>query len=145
MNFSSCDAIIGFVIATAGVPVVSSFPRCDFFPSKPERTERSGTPFPTGITDALAGFPADFQLFPNYPDPFYPETTIRFGLPRESLVRLEVFHIFGKRIALLVSERLEPGYHDIRWNTKGDPSGIFYCRFQTGDGFADMQKLLLLK
>ena len=55
---------------------------------------------------ASARVPATFVLYPNVPNPFNPETVLRFSLPQESQVWLEVFDIVGQRVRTLVTERL---------------------------------------
>lgn len=77
--------------------------------------------------------PDKFSLSQNYPNPFNGETVIRFGIPDESHVRLDVFDIQGRRIATLVDQRMVPGNHEVIWlgrKLSGEPvsSGLYvYC------------------
>ena len=96
-----------------------------------------------------AAAPHTFSLSPNYPNPFNPETTIRFGLPGESHVRLSLYNLLGQRIRTLVDGRERPGMHQIQWdgrNDIGEPvaSGIYLFRIEAGD-YIKSRKLLLLR
>lgn len=69
-------------------------------------------PTAVAVEDGDTGLPTTFALAPNYPNPFNPETRIRFGLPQSSEVRLAVFDVLGREVAVLVEERLTAGRHD---------------------------------
>ena len=93
--------------------------------------------------------PMAFVLIPNYPNPFNPETTISFGLPRESEVTLEVYNIRGQRIRMLITKQLKAGWHHITWNGMDDTgsragSGIYFIQMRAG-GFESTHKMSLLK
>jgi hypothetical protein len=55
--------------------------------------------------------PGDFRLEQNYPNPFNPLTSIHYGIPHQSVVTLVVFNPLGQRVATLVKELQEAGYH----------------------------------
>ena len=93
--------------------------------------------------------PATFALYPNVPNPFNPETTIRFDLPHDSAVRLEVYDVLGQQVRMLVTEELPAGVHQTIWdgrNKLGEQvgSGVYFYRLQAGS-FSQMQRMLLLK
>ena len=88
--------------------------------------------------------PKELVLEQNYPNPFNSSTTIRFSLPRESHVELEVFDLLGRRVGTVFSGRLPQGEHSIVWTPKDLSTGVFIYRIRTGD-FASVRKLLLLK
>jgi hypothetical protein len=93
--------------------------------------------------------PLDFVLYPNYPNPFNPQTTIRYSLPARSEVRLEIFNIIGQRIRTLVDASKNTGYYKEIWDGRDDagievPTGIYVIRLQAGK-FSDAGKMLLLK
>jgi len=89
-------------------------------------------------------------LFPNYPNPFNPLTTIRFTLPRANPVSLIVYDINGKEVMpLLAGKTLPPGEHRIFWegkNRNGLPvsSGIYFYQLKAGN-FNQVRKMMLLK
>ncbi len=67
-----------------------------------------------------------------YPNPFNPVTTLRFHLPEAADVRLEVFDLLGRRMALLTDARLEAGAHTVRFDAAAMPSGTYFYRVQAG-------------
>jgi Secretion system C-terminal sorting domain len=85
-----------------------------------------------------------FQLYPNYPNPFNPSTTIKFEMPRTSLVNLTVYDILGRQVSVLVNERRDAGVHEVKFDGSNLASGVYFYRLQTG-GFVNTKKLLLVK
>lgn len=74
----------------------------------------------------------------NRPNPFNPSTVIRFALPEERLVRLEVFDLLGRRVTTLIEGMLEAGAHEATWNGRsadGTPvaGGTYVYRLTAGD------------
>ncbi len=80
----------------------------------------------------------------NYPNPFNPSTTIRYGLPRGSHVLLTVFNTLGQQVATLVQGEEEAGYHEVRFDGTGLSSGVYFYQMTAGD-YVATKKLLLLK
>lgn len=70
--------------------------------------------------------PGSFTLFQNYPNPFNPLTTIKYALPEDCNVRLQVFNILGKEIGTIVDEVRTAGYHEVSWNGNNNPPGTYY-------------------
>jgi hypothetical protein len=91
-----------------------------------------------------AGLPAIVALSQNFPNPFNPSTTIRYGLPSKSHVTLAVFNTLGQQVAFLVNGDQEAGYHEVRFDGSGLASGLYFYRIQAGD-FVQTRKLVLLK
>jgi len=88
--------------------------------------------------------PNHFTLNQNYPNPFNPTTTIIYGLPERSKVNISIFDIQGRQIKTLIDERQNPGYHRVKWNAKGMPTGMYFYRMKT-KGFTKVKKCLLVK
>jgi len=89
--------------------------------------------------------PQKFALHHNYPNPFNPETTIKFDVPVESRVRLDVFNVLGQRVATLTNKRYSAGYHKITWNAAHHlASGVYLYRMQTEDK-SFIKKMTLIK
>jgi hypothetical protein len=95
--------------------------------------------------------PNKFQVFQNYPNPFNPVTTIRFTLPQQSLVKLEVYDILGQRVAELVNTELTAGTHEVLFNASNLPngkaglaSGVYIYKLNAGS-FTETRKMILLK
>ena len=68
----------------------------------------------TGIEDNWRyQIPKEYVLLQNYPNPFNPVTHIRFGLPKASDVRLEIYNVLGQRILMLVDTHKPAGYYEV--------------------------------
>ena len=100
------------------------------------------TDVPTSTKDPT--LPIGLALHQNYPNPFNSSTSITYEIPVRSHVRLEVFSLMGKTVALVVSEEQVPGPHTVRFEASVLPSGIYFCRLTTG-GAQISQKMLLLR
>jgi len=101
-------------------------------------------PVSVGEDGAQPELPDDFSLSQNYPNPFNPTTEIRYTLPRDCQVRLEVYSILGQRVVTLVDERQQAGYRSVRWDASSLASGIYFYRLQAGD-FVETKRMILLK
>lgn len=88
--------------------------------------------------------PEQFKLYNNYPNPFNPATTIRFDLPEDSHVKLEVYNILGERVRTLVDEELFKGKHFTKFEATGLSSGIYIYKIQA-DNFTSVKKMVLVK
>jgi hypothetical protein len=95
-------------------------------------------------TETTEGIPSDLNLYANYPNPFNPTTTIQFGLPREAKVKLTVYNLLGEEVATLVNGVQKAGSHQIQWNAKNLPSGIYIYNLDAGS-IVLHKKLMLLK
>jgi hypothetical protein len=122
---------------------------------------RDGAEFIVGGTlDVRGGMsqassPIGFELLQNYPNPFNPSTKIGFRVSGEkngsggwgsgsSWVRLAVYDMLGREVAVLVNERKEPGDYSVTWHATGMASGVYYYRLSSG-GFVCSRALVLLR
>lgn len=85
----------------------------------------------------------------NQPNPFNPGTTVRFRLPRDQAVRLDLYSAAGMRVRRLASGVLEAGTHEIFWDGRDErgrdvASGTYLLRLETGDA-ALTRKLALVR
>jgi hypothetical protein len=103
----------------------------------PPPPQGEGLPVKPAVPDRAA-------LFPNYPNPFNPSTTIRFQTPADGEIRLEVYNAIGERIAVLVDGSHPGGYHSVAWNASLFPSGIYFVRMTAGT-FHQTRNMLLVK
>ncbi len=105
---------------------------------------------PTSVADGPVNpLPEEYALHPNYPNPFNPETTIKYQLPEAGEVNLEIYNVLGQKIKTLVQEFKEAGYHQVLWNGKREngmlaASGLYFYRLEAGD-FMAVKKMLLLQ
>jgi len=97
---------------------------------------------PTG--EVSAPWPTEFRLYPNYPNPFNPATTIRFDAPEPADVRIEIFDVTGRLVRTLHSGILSAGRHSLVWNADDVGAGLFLCRVSS-PRYAATQKMILLK
>ncbi len=93
--------------------------------------------------------PTVFSLSQNYPNPFNPKTLIRFTLPKDSWVKMEVYNILGQKVRTLVDEKLTAGVKEVEWDSKDVngfevASGIYFYRIKADD-FSDIKKMVMLK
>lgn len=92
----------------------------------------------------LVAVPEEFELQQNYPNPFNLSTEIRFVLPESAHVRLEIYNLTGQRLATLVNEQFEAGYHDISFDADNFASGVYLYRIHAGE-FVQTRKMMLVK
>ena len=88
--------------------------------------------------------PTEYTLFNNYPNPFNPVTTIRFGLPKDIKVVLEVYNILGEKIATLLNKEITAGYHEVTFNGTEMPGGVYLYKLSTEE-FSTTKKFILMK
>jgi len=98
----------------------------------------------TEIKRGLLRTQMDCELDQNYPNPFNPSITIRYELPKDSMVRVSVYDILGREVAVLVSERKDAGSFEVKFDASGMTSGMYFYRLQAGDYFAT-KKMLVVK
>jgi len=96
----------------------------------------------TKIDEMDGGFPSDFSLEQNFPNPFNASTMIRFNLPESHHVELKIYDILGKEVETLIEEHMPAGPHEIVWKASNVVSGIYVCRLQAGDR-VETRKLIL--
>jgi len=95
------------------------------------------------------GYSDVFTLSNNYPNPFNPQTTIKFTMGRENKVNLNIYNIKGQLVRQLVNNVYGVGEHQVIWNGQdelGHPagSGVYFIRMTAG-GYSAVRKMVLLK
>jgi hypothetical protein len=101
------------------------------------------------LSAGKGNLPGKFDVFQNFPNPFNATTQIRYNLPKDAQVKLEVFNILGQKVRTLVDEPQTAGFKQIIWdgtNSKGDivSSGVYFYRIKAGD-LDQVLKMSLLK
>ncbi|MCC7261112.1 MAG: T9SS type A sorting domain-containing protein, partial [Candidatus Latescibacteria bacterium] len=96
-----------------------------------------------------AALPSHLMLEPNFPNPFNPETAIRFALPQAGMVRLEVYNVLGQKVRTLLTGYAQAGEQVVPWNGQDESgqvvsSGVYFCRLQAGE-VVQARRMLLLK
>lgn len=90
------------------------------------------------------GAPYVFELKPNYPNPFNPVTTLRFGVADVGKVKLSVYDVAGREVARLVDRTMRPGRYNLTFDATSLPAGLYLTRLESGKLTAT-QKMALVK
>jgi len=96
------------------------------------------------ITEPVQKMPDRFLLQQNYPNPFNADTVLRFALPRNERVRLQVYNLLGELVATLVEGYCKAGEYEVPFQAGHLASGVYLCRLESGDE-AVVKKMLLTK
>jgi len=93
--------------------------------------------------------PHSFSLGQNFPNPFNPETMIRYSVPQPADVTIRVFNSLGKQVRTLVDGYVQAGTHQVVWdgrdrNGNKVVTGIYYYAMES-DGFRSLKKAVFLK
>lgn len=86
----------------------------------------------------------EYELFPNYPNPFNGMTTIRYQIPKESDVKITIYNILGKEIKTIVEENQNRGNYNVLFDATNLSSGIYFYTMKAGT-FIETRKMILLK
>ena len=95
-------------------------------------------------TDEKENIAKEFGLFPNYPNPFNPVTTISYQIKEKGLVQIKVYDLLGSEVATLVNEIKSEGEYSVNFDASNLPSGIYIYSFRVND-FVQNNKMTLLK
>ncbi len=88
--------------------------------------------------------PTNIELNQNYPNPFNPSTVISFSIPSSNHVKLAVYDMLGKEVALLQNSQMAAGTHDINFDASNLSSGVYLYRLTVGSEMLT-RKLTLIK
>jgi hypothetical protein len=88
--------------------------------------------------------PTKFELSQNYPNPFNPSTTIRFSLPKETQLKINIYNMLGELVQTLAEGTYEAGYHKVTLNASSLPSGAYVYRIESSE-FTQVRKMVLIK
>ncbi|MEI7485055.1 MAG: choice-of-anchor V domain-containing protein [Ignavibacteriota bacterium] len=99
----------------------------------------------TSVSNQTSGAQS-YKLFGNYPNPFNPETKIKFsvGEKANSRVRISIYDLSGKQIAELVNQKLQAGSYEVNWNAGNTASGFYVCKMTAGS-YSSSLKMILIK
>ncbi len=151
----STDSIV--VISASPEYLVALTEASDRIWYRPMREIRDllGSVGPTATPGTPTEIPAGVTLLQNYPNPFNPTTTIGYQLPAGAHVRLVMFDLLGREVAVLVNERKEAGRHAVTFDATGLASGTYFYRLHVtprerraatgaGDGEAEIIQTRML-
>jgi len=86
----------------------------------------------------------EYVLYQNYPNPFNPTTTIRYELPQDGVVTIEVFDILGQKVRTIVDEFKKADRYEVTFNSTGLASGVYIYSMKVND-FLTSKKMVLIK
>ncbi len=88
--------------------------------------------------------PVSFELKQNYPNPFNPVTTIGYKIAKSGNVKLSVFDVTGREVAVLLNDFKQAGIYSVSFNATGLSSGIYFYKL-SAEGFSDVKRMILVK
>jgi hypothetical protein len=98
----------------------------------------------TGVQQETTGLPKEYSLSQNYPNPFNPATKINYSIPKQGLVMLKVYDIFGREVKTLVNDVLTSGDYTVEFEGSNLSSGIYFYKLKSGN-FSETQRMVLIK
>jgi flagellar hook assembly protein FlgD len=167
-NISSGEKVAGELVNNQGsvVSVINSTTNNPFIltaPSTGSYVVNAGYKKPSREWDSLsvqitlsdinnrsaAVLPQSMELYDNHPNPFNNETLIRFSLPDQAYIALQIFNLNGQLVRDLVNNNLPGGVHSVRWNGKDNSghvvaSGVYLYQLQSSDRKI-AKRLMLIK
>lgn len=104
-----------------------------------------GAPMGQTNTDEYAQMPSshDLSVF-IYPNPFNASVSIKYDLPYETFVEIDIYNVLGQKIKNIVRDIKPAGSNDVVWQAHNNPSGIYFYKINTAGGFK-AGKMMLLK
>ncbi len=101
------------------------------------------------LTDINDITPLATGLYKNYPNPFNPETSIRYSMENDGHVIIDIYNVKGQKVKSLVNDNVKQGSHTVIWNgrdSKGKAvsSGMYFYKMKTGN-YSHTEKMLLMK
>ena len=103
----------------------------------------------TSVAGDLRNLPTEYHLSHNYPNPFNPETTIKFQLPEPGHVTLKIYNMLGQVVRTLVAEQKKAGYYRVNWDGRDNrrvlcANGVYLYRLKAGN-YEKTRKMVMLK
>jgi hypothetical protein len=98
----------------------------------------------TGVATPPSSMPLTYELQQNYPNPFNPGTTITYSIPARTTVRLTMYDLLGREVAVLVQGEKPAGTYSEYFDGSHLSSGIYFYTLSAGS-FSATRKLMLIK
>ncbi len=92
----------------------------------------------------IQGVPEKFTVYPNYPNPFNPITTLSFDLPVAEMVKVEIFNTRGQKVAMIADQRFDAGSWNINFDASFLSSGVYIYKITAGENVS-VNRMTLLK
>ncbi len=116
---------------------------------KPDSSSKGGEIAEGNSKETKESIPKVFSCAQNYPNPFTLSATIKYGLPKDANVSLEIYNLAGQKVKTLVNVRQSAGFKSVKWDGKNSagtqvPQGVYFSVFKAAD-FEKHHKMILLK
>jgi len=85
-----------------------------------------------------------YILYQNYPNPFNPITTIRYELPQDGVVTIDIYDILGQKVRTILNEFKKADRYEVTFNSVGLASGVYIYRMKVNE-FITSKKMVLVK
>jgi len=102
------------------------------------------TPLSISNNNASNNNAESFNLYQNFPNPFNPETNIKFDILKTGYTTLKIYDTNGKETDILLNENLTPGSYIVKFNAADNPSGIYYYKLSSGKSVS-VKRMMLIK
>jgi len=91
-----------------------------------------------------------FHVQPCFPNPFNPETTLRFEIGKAAIVHVQVYDLLGNSVTTLTNSTYQPGEYSLIWNgrdaqNRSSASGIYLVHTQSSTGFSHTDKVIFIR
>ena len=104
----------------------------------------------TSVDDLGNIIPQEYVLHQNFPNPFNPSTVIKYGIPEQSNIKIEIFNMLGQSVGILVNTEKSAGFYETTWDASNLTSGIYLFSIRaeglsSKKNFIQVKKAILLK
>ena len=96
------------------------------------------------VEDENSSMPRNYSLSQNFPNPFNPNTTIKWQMPEASFVTLKIYDVLGREVITLANEELSAGEHEVTFNASQLSSGVYLYQLKAGS-VIETKKMVLLR
>jgi hypothetical protein len=146
--YGSMDDCVQMVADSMPLPMVSGLENVnDFYMTMERMMTRVST---VSTTPDLETLPGKFALYPAYPNPFNPNTSIAYELPKDGIVNLTIYDVTGRKVRTLVPSKIQrAGFHRVTWNATNDhgqsiSAGMYIYKIQS-EKYIQTKKMVLIK
>ncbi len=109
-----------------------------------KQVDLNGTYNYSNEIEVKVNVPAVFALEQNYPNPFNPATSIKYSIPENQQVRLNVYNLLGQKVMTLVNGLQKAGEHEVSFNAANFASGVYFYKLEAGTQ-SSIKKMILLR
>jgi hypothetical protein len=99
---------------------------------------------PINILNNYNEAPNTYRLYQNFPNPFNPLTNIRFDIRKKAFVKLTIYDILGREVAVLVNQGLKLGTYEVEFDGTNFASGVYFYKLVSGE-YSETKKMVLVK